>query len=76
MKGFGVPLVDGMVFEKPMVISAEKGMVETAGNAALIVSDLSARSDRIRSCQGNRTIPTSRLGLRQRARAVSRHFAV
>jgi glycosyltransferase involved in cell wall biosynthesis len=35
-EGFCVPLVDGMVFDKPLVISAEPGMMETAGSAALV----------------------------------------
>ena len=38
-EGFCVPLVDGMVFDKPLVISAEPGMIETAGDAALVVTD-------------------------------------
>jgi glycosyltransferase involved in cell wall biosynthesis len=38
-EGFCVPLVDGMVFDKPLVISAEPGMMETAGDAALVIAD-------------------------------------
>jgi len=38
-EGFCVPLADGMVFNKPLVISAEDGMAETAGHAALVVAD-------------------------------------
>jgi glycosyltransferase involved in cell wall biosynthesis len=37
-EGFCVPLVDGMVFDRPLVISAEQAMMETAGRAALIVA--------------------------------------
>jgi glycosyltransferase involved in cell wall biosynthesis len=36
-EGFGVPLVDAMVFDKPLVICAESAMMETAGPAALVV---------------------------------------
>jgi len=36
-EGFGVPLLDAMFFDKPLVIQAESGMQETAGNAALVV---------------------------------------
>jgi glycosyltransferase involved in cell wall biosynthesis len=38
-EGFCVPLVDGMVFDKPLVISAEPGMMETAGDAGLVIAD-------------------------------------
>jgi glycosyltransferase involved in cell wall biosynthesis len=38
-EGFCVPLVDTMAFGKPLVISAEEGMMETAGRAALVVAD-------------------------------------
>jgi glycosyltransferase involved in cell wall biosynthesis len=38
-EGFCVPLVDSMVFGKPLVISGEEGMAETAGRAALVVAD-------------------------------------
>jgi glycosyltransferase involved in cell wall biosynthesis len=37
-EGFGVPLVDAMVFGKPLVIAAEQGMMETVGEAALVVA--------------------------------------
>jgi len=36
-EGFGVPLVDALVFDKPLVINAEAGMMETAGEAAIVV---------------------------------------
>jgi len=36
-EGFGVPLLDAMFFDKPLVIRAEPGMEETAGDAALVV---------------------------------------
>lgn len=36
-EGFGVPLVDALAFGKPLVINAEAGMMETAGEAAIIV---------------------------------------
>ncbi len=36
-EGFGVPLVDAMMFDKPLVIHAEAGMMETSGEAAVIV---------------------------------------
>jgi glycosyltransferase involved in cell wall biosynthesis len=44
-EGFGVPLVDAIVFDKPLVIRAEGAMMETAGDAALVVTD--AASDRV-----------------------------
>lgn len=37
-EGFGVPLVDALVFDKPLVINAEAGMMETAGEAAIVVN--------------------------------------
>jgi len=40
-EGFGVPLVDAMVFDKPLVINREPGMIETAGDAALVVDSSS-----------------------------------
>ena len=36
-EGFGVPLVDAMIFDKPLVIRSEPGMLETAGDAAVVV---------------------------------------
>src|SRR4051812_29875027 len=36
-EGFGVPLVDALAFGKPLVINAEAGMMETVGEAAIIV---------------------------------------
>lgn len=42
-EGFGVPLVDAMVFDKPLVINEEAGMVETAGDAAIIVDGSSPK---------------------------------
>lgn len=36
-EGFGVPLLDAMFFDKPLVIRAEPGMEETAGGAAIVV---------------------------------------
>jgi glycosyltransferase involved in cell wall biosynthesis len=41
-EGFGVPLLDAMFFDKPLVIRAEPGMEETAGAAAIVVSVPSA----------------------------------
>jgi glycosyltransferase involved in cell wall biosynthesis len=38
-EGFGVPLLDAMFFGKPLVIRAEPGMIETAGDAAIVVAD-------------------------------------
>lgn len=38
-EGFGVPLLDALFFDKPLVIRAEPGMVETADGAALVVED-------------------------------------
>ena len=38
-EGFGVPLVDALVFDKPLVIHAEAGMIETVGDAAIIIDD-------------------------------------
>jgi glycosyltransferase involved in cell wall biosynthesis len=38
-EGFGVPLVDALVFDKPLVIRAEAGMIETVGDAAMIIDD-------------------------------------
>jgi glycosyltransferase involved in cell wall biosynthesis len=38
-EGFGVPLLDAMFFDKPLVIRAEPGMEETAGGAAIVVRD-------------------------------------
>jgi glycosyltransferase involved in cell wall biosynthesis len=40
-EGFGVPLVDALLFDKPLVINAEAGMMETAGEAAIVVDALS-----------------------------------
>lgn len=40
-EGFGVPLLDAMFFDKPLVIRAEPGMEETAGGAAIVVRDTS-----------------------------------
>lgn len=40
-EGFGVPLLDAMFFNKPLVIRAEAGMEETAGGAAIVVRDTS-----------------------------------
>jgi glycosyltransferase involved in cell wall biosynthesis len=37
-EGFAVPIVDAMLFDKPLVLRAEKGMEETAGRAAIYVS--------------------------------------
>jgi glycosyltransferase involved in cell wall biosynthesis len=37
-EGFNIPLVDAMAFDKPIVIRAEPAMMETAGDAALVVS--------------------------------------
>ncbi|OYU88136.1 MAG: glycosyl transferase family 1 [Bradyrhizobiaceae bacterium PARB1] len=36
-EGFGVPLLDAMFFDKPLVIRSEPGMEETAGDAALVI---------------------------------------
>ena len=36
-EGFSVPLVDALAFDKPLVINAEAGMMETAGEAAIVV---------------------------------------
>jgi glycosyltransferase involved in cell wall biosynthesis len=36
-EGFGVPLLDAMFFDKPLVIRAEPGMEETTGDAAIVV---------------------------------------
>lgn len=36
-EGFGVPLVDAMVFDKPLVLNREAGMMDTAGSAAIPV---------------------------------------
>lgn len=36
-EGFGVPLLDAMFFDKPVVIRSEPGMEETVGGAALVV---------------------------------------
>ncbi|ABD89723.1 glycosyltransferase [Rhodopseudomonas palustris] len=36
-EGFGVPLLDALSFDKPLVINSEAGMIETAGDAALVV---------------------------------------
>ena len=36
-EGFGVPLVDALAFDKPLIINAEAGMMETAGEAAIVV---------------------------------------
>ncbi|NEW89230.1 glycosyltransferase [Rhodopseudomonas sp. WA056] len=38
-EGFGVPLLDAMFFGKPLVIRAEPGMIETAGDAAIVVAE-------------------------------------
>lgn len=38
-EGFGVPLLDAMFFDKPLVIRAEPGMIETAGDAAIVVAE-------------------------------------
>lgn len=38
-EGFGVPLLDAMFFGKPLVIRAEQGMIETAGDAAIVVAE-------------------------------------
>jgi glycosyltransferase involved in cell wall biosynthesis len=38
-EGFGVPLVDALVFDKPLVVHAEAGTIETVGDAAIIVDD-------------------------------------
>lgn len=37
-EGFGVPLLDAIFFDKPIVIRDEPGMVETAGEAALVLA--------------------------------------
>ena len=37
-EGFSVPLVDALAFDKPLVINAEAGMMETAGEAAIVVN--------------------------------------
>lgn len=37
-EGFGVPLVDALVFDKPLVINSEAGMMETVGDAAIVVN--------------------------------------
>jgi glycosyltransferase involved in cell wall biosynthesis len=37
-EGFGVPVVDALAFDKPLVIYAEGAMQETAGDAALVVT--------------------------------------
>jgi glycosyltransferase involved in cell wall biosynthesis len=39
-EGFGIPLVDALVFDKPLVINADPGMMETAGEAAIVVDAL------------------------------------
>ena len=51
-EGFGVPLVDGLVFDKPLVINAEAGMMETAGEAAIVVDAYESRSCRNRAWHG------------------------
>jgi glycosyltransferase involved in cell wall biosynthesis len=38
-EGFGVPVVDAIIFDKPLVISAEPAMMETAGDAAIVVGN-------------------------------------
>ena len=37
-EGFGIPLVDALIFDTPLVIRAEAAMMETAGDAAIVVS--------------------------------------
>ena len=41
-EGFCVPLLDAIVFDKPIVIRAEPAMLELAGDAAIAVSGASA----------------------------------
>jgi glycosyltransferase involved in cell wall biosynthesis len=76
-EGFGVPLVDALVFDKPLVINAEAGMMETAGDAAIVV-DASA-PDAVATALGtalNDHAVRERLASARRARlGVLRHFA-
>jgi glycosyltransferase involved in cell wall biosynthesis len=43
-EGFGIPLVDALVFDKPLVIHAEAGMIETVGDAAIIIDHPAPRA--------------------------------
>jgi glycosyltransferase involved in cell wall biosynthesis len=43
-EGFGISLVDALLFDKPLVINAEAGMMESVGDAAIVVNASIPRS--------------------------------
>jgi glycosyltransferase involved in cell wall biosynthesis len=76
-EGFGVPLVDGLAFDKPLVINAEAGMMETAGEAAIVVdaSDPEAVATALGTALNDKATRT-RLASARRARLETlRHLA-
>jgi glycosyltransferase involved in cell wall biosynthesis len=76
-EGFGVPLVDGLAFDKPLVINAEAGMMETAGEAAIVVdaSDPEAVATALGAALNDKATRT-RLASARRARLETlRHLA-
>jgi glycosyltransferase involved in cell wall biosynthesis len=76
-EGFGVPLVDALVFDKPLVINSEAGMMETVGDAAIVVNASSPEA--VAKALGsalNDTAVRKRLASARRARlAVLRQLA-
>lgn len=76
-EGFGVPLVDALTFDKPLVINAEAGMMETAGEAAIVVdaSDPGAVAAAL-GMAFNDKVTRERLASARRSRLETfRHFA-
>jgi glycosyltransferase involved in cell wall biosynthesis len=76
-EGFGVPLVDALAFDKPLVINAEAGMMETAGKAAIVVD--ASNSEAVATALGaalNDNVTRARLASARRVRLETlRHLA-